>query len=66
VNDGRATETGDRVGRVRVWFGRFAIVDYRAPLDSAASEAAGLGRRFSGLRVTVEPDEPMLARRIRI
>ncbi|MEV0792590.1 hypothetical protein [Kribbella sp. NPDC050459] len=43
--------------QVRVWFGRFAIVDSTTSHRAAPAQARALGRRFSGLRVTIEPDE---------
>lgn len=57
MNDARRTDAASHVVRVRVWFGRFPIVDYTTSHDAATTQALGLGRRFSGLRVTVEPDD---------
>jgi hypothetical protein len=57
VNDLRRTDAASQVVRVRVWFGRLPIVDYTTSHDAATTQALGLGRRFSGLRVTVEPDD---------
>lgn len=47
--------------RVRVWFGPFAIVDFTTTVCQAATQAQGLERRFSGLRVTVDPADASLA-----
>jgi len=41
--------------RVRVWFGRHAITDYRAEADLAERYAAAMARRFPGLRITNDP-----------
>jgi hypothetical protein len=41
--------------RVRVWFGRHAIADYRAEADLAERYAAAMARRFPGLRITNDP-----------
>ncbi|MFI7067067.1 hypothetical protein ACIBL3_39135 [Kribbella sp. NPDC050124] len=57
MNEATATEASDRTVRVRVWFGRFPIVDYTTHERAAPMQAVGLGRRFSGLRVTIEPDD---------
>jgi hypothetical protein len=46
---------------VRVWFGRFPIVDYTASLREATAQASGLRRRFSSLRVTIDPDDSLQA-----
>ncbi|WP_329484263.1 hypothetical protein OG555_19130 [Kribbella sp. NBC_01484] len=51
----------DCPARVRVWFGRFPIVDYTANLRDATAQASGLRRRFSSLRVTIDPDDSLQA-----
>ncbi|GAB3934080.1 hypothetical protein GCM10029976_042520 [Kribbella albertanoniae] len=40
--------------RVRVWFGEFPIVDQTTTAKAATAFAQGMGRRFAGLRVTIE------------
>jgi hypothetical protein len=42
--------------RVRVWFGKHVIADYRADADLAERYVAAMARRFVGLRITNEPD----------
>jgi hypothetical protein len=44
--------------RVRVWFGRHAIADYRAEPALAERYAVAMRRPFVGLRVTVERSVP--------
>ena len=51
----------DSPARVRVWFGRFPIVDYTTSIPEATEHARGLGRRFVGLRVTIDPAEAPIA-----
>jgi hypothetical protein len=41
--------------RVRVWFGKCAIADYRAEPELAERYAAAMARRFASLRVTNDP-----------
>ena len=41
--------------RVRVWFGKHVIADYRADADLAERYIAAMARRFVGLRITNEP-----------
>lgn len=41
--------------RVRVWFGRHVIADYRARCDRAQRYAAAMRRRFAGLEITIDP-----------
>ncbi|WP_328522907.1 hypothetical protein [Kribbella sp. NBC_00359] len=55
MNEATETEAADSIVRVRVWFGRFPIVDYTTCNSSAHTQALGLDRRFAGLPVTVEP-----------
>jgi hypothetical protein len=55
VNEARDIDAASRSIRVRVWFGRVPIVDYRTGPETAFAQARGLGRRFPGLRVTVDP-----------
>jgi hypothetical protein len=40
--------------RVRVWFGRYVVADYVAAAQQAEEYADAIGRRFAGLRVTVD------------
>ncbi|GAB3739507.1 BTB/POZ domain-containing protein [Microlunatus parietis] len=42
--------------RVTLWFGNRALATYRADEDAARRYAESIGRRFSGLRVTVDQD----------
>jgi hypothetical protein len=49
----RDAATGRR--RVRVWFGRHVIADYRAEADLAERYVAAMSRRFVGLRITNDP-----------
>jgi hypothetical protein len=49
----------DCPARVRVWFGRFPIVDFTANMREATAQASGLRRRFSSLRVTIDPGEAL-------
>jgi hypothetical protein len=55
VNEARAVDVAGRFIRVRVWFGRFPIVDYTTSAQAASGQAQGLSRRFSGLAVTMDP-----------
>jgi hypothetical protein len=41
--------------RVRVWFGQHIIADYTAESAKAIRYQAGMTRRFSSLRITIEP-----------
>ncbi|HZX05331.1 hypothetical protein [Kribbella sp.] len=41
--------------RVRVWFGAHVIADYTAAPAAADRYQAAMARRFTGLRITVEP-----------
>lgn len=41
--------------RVRVWFGRHVVADYRADADLAERYVEAMSRRFAGLRITNEP-----------
>ncbi len=41
--------------RVRVWFGSHVIADYRADADLAERYVAAMSRRFTGLRITIDP-----------
>ncbi|GAB2679319.1 hypothetical protein [Kribbella swartbergensis] len=41
--------------RVRVWFGQFPIVDHTTACEAGTAFARAIGRRFSGLPVTVDP-----------
>lgn len=58
MNETRKIDAVSRSVRVRVWFGQFSIVDYTTSPETACEQARGLGRRFSGLRVTMDPDAP--------
>lgn len=40
--------------RVRVWFGEHVVVEYVADSARAEQYAEAMGRRFAGLRVTVD------------
>jgi hypothetical protein len=51
ISEGPPSEGGCRV---RVWFGRHAILDYRGGVDAADRYAAAMRRRFTGLTVTSE------------
>jgi hypothetical protein len=42
--------------RVRVWFGPHLLHDYRAEASAAESYAQAIGRRFGGLRITVDTE----------
>lgn len=42
--------------RVRVWFGTHLLHDHRAEPTAARNYAEAIGRRFAGLRVTVDAD----------
>lgn len=48
--------SGDAGGtqRVRVWFGAHVVTEYVAAPERAAQYAEAVGRRFAGLRVTVD------------
>lgn len=61
MNEATGTTATDSTVRVRVWFGRFPIGDYTTSRGAAQEQALGLGRRFSGLPVTVEPDDTAAA-----
>lgn len=41
--------------RVRVWFGEHVVVEYVAEPVRAEQYVEAMGRRFAGLRVTVDP-----------
>lgn len=41
--------------RVRVWFGKHVIADYRADADLAERYVAAMARRFVGLQITNDP-----------
>jgi len=47
--------------RVRVWFGKFPIVDQTTTAEDAIEFAQGMGRRFAGLKVTVETADQSVA-----
>jgi hypothetical protein len=47
--------------RVRVWFGEHAIADYTAEPALAECYAAAMGRRFTGLRITLVVAPPLQA-----
>lgn len=52
------TMTGDLRGteqRVSIWFENRALATYRADEKAAMGYAEAIGHRFSGLRVTVDP-----------
>jgi hypothetical protein len=40
--------------RVRVWFGQHVVAEYVAAAQFAEEYAEAIGRRYAGLRVTVE------------
>lgn len=40
---------------VQVWFGTHVVRTYRGPAAEAQRYAEAIGRRFAGLRVTVDP-----------
>lgn len=40
---------------VRVWFGSHVIASYSSDPEHAARYAEAMGRRFAGLRITIEP-----------
>lgn len=42
------------VCRIRLWFGPHVIHDYRAEAGAAEQYAQAIGRRFAGLRVTID------------
>ena len=48
-------DTAELSVRVRVWFGRFPIVDCLTSPYLAVGQTCSLGRRFIGLKVTMEP-----------
>jgi hypothetical protein len=50
-------EAKKRAQRVRVWFGRHVIATYVADPGEAERYAQAMGRRFAGLRVTID-DQP--------
>lgn len=43
--------------RVRLWFGSHALHTYRADQDVAQRYAHAIGKRFKGLRVTVDNED---------
>jgi hypothetical protein len=47
--------------RVRVWFGKCPIVDQTTTAEDATAFAQGIGRRFAGLKVTVESADLSIA-----
>lgn len=47
---------GPEQRRVQVWFGEHLLHDYRAGAKAAEEYAAAIGRRFAGLRVTVDSE----------
>ncbi|MGY4769763.1 hypothetical protein ACXC9Q_22825 (plasmid) [Kribbella sp. CWNU-51] len=49
------TTVDEELVRVRVWFGRLAIVDRTAGTEVAVDFAQAMGRRFFGHPVTVDP-----------
>lgn len=54
VRKGAASE-GEAL-RVRVWFGAHLLHGYRAEATAAQGYAAAIGRRFAGLKVTVDSE----------
>lgn len=40
--------------RIRLWFGRHLLRDYRAEAEAAEQYATAIGRRFAGIHVTVD------------
>jgi hypothetical protein len=48
-------QAGQQRRRVRVWFGKHVIADYRADADLAERYVTAMARRFVGLRITNEP-----------
>lgn len=48
--------TGDEVQLVRVWFGHHVVCEYADTSDLAERYADAMGRRFRGLKVTIERD----------
>jgi len=42
-------------GSVRVWFGEHLLLDWVGPAEDAPKIAAGVKRRFAGLRVDKAP-----------
>lgn len=42
--------------RVRLWFGPHLLHDYRAGADAAAEYAEAIGRRFAGLKITIDAE----------
>lgn len=51
-----ARHRAESARRVTVWFGGHAIAEYRAGADAAAKYATAVGRRFAGLRITVDTE----------
>jgi hypothetical protein len=49
------TTAGVEQQLVQVWFGEHVVCAYRGEVDAAQRYAAAIGRRFAGLRVTVDP-----------
>ena len=44
--------------RVQLWFGSVVLRSYRAEPSAARAYARSIGRRFRGLRVTVDEELP--------
>lgn len=42
--------------RVRLWFGQHVLHDYRADGDVARRYAKEIGRRFAGLKITIDSE----------
>ena len=42
--------------RVQLWFGPHLLHNYRAGAEAAEAYAAAIGRRFAGLKITIDSE----------